>query len=381
MKKHLIFFVLIGCPLFNFAQEEIFKKADSLSAFGNRAEAIKILQEIEPKSTQLHLKLARLYEGDKNFVQADRHYQSVLDQNPNRTLVAMQYGEMLLEAKQFEKAEDLFQNLTSEFPKNAALQYRLGLSKENLKDSLAIQHFFKTIELDSSHQAALYKTALYHLQMQNPHEAIALSEKGLEYNENNTSLLSILGQAYHKTFQFEKATDPLERLVELDKAPDFILNLLAQSYLTIGQNDNAISTYLKILEQDNLNAHVHYQLGLLYYKKGSLKDARQHFNMALTLRDQPLHREFLNLGITEKDLKEYKAAYDHIKLAIKEEPGYERAWLELALTADAMFDDKKHILKHYEDYLERFEEKGLPPMVDIARYRVSQLKKEIHLGD
>lgn len=370
--------ILLGCSLSGFSQEDPIKTADSLSAVGEKAAAIKLLENLEPKSETVYLKLARIQQANGQNEDALHNYKNVLDQNPEKILTAVDYGELLMESGKLDAADSLFSDLSEKYPENAGFIYRIGLAKEKKKDSTAMRYFFKTSIWDSTHQGALYKTSKYHLKNGKSYNAIASARSGLDLRPNNVSLLSILGQAYSASLQFEKAIMPYEKLIELGEGSEFILEKLAKAYRVTNQTRKAIETYNKMLDINDMNSAVHSNLGALYLETNEVEKAQQHFTMALLIKKQPVDREYLNIGLTFKRMEDFKSAFKNFESALEENSENERALLERAIAADAYFEDQDSVLKLYEAYLEKYAENGRKDMLSVAKYRISQLKSDIH---
>lgn len=379
MNKSILLLFFFGLGLN--AQEDKFQTADSLKAVGLYSEAIQMLQNIEPKSDKIYLKLAKLQQYEGNRGKALKNYEKVLEKNPDRILTKLDHAELLLEAGKLDLADSIFTALIQKYPDNAGFVYRLGLTKEKKKDSTAMKYFFKTISLDFTHQGGLYKTAKHQLKNGKIHNAISLSSSGLEVRPENVSLLSILGQAYSASMQFEKAIASYEKLIELGESSEFILEKLAKAYHMTNQDDKALGAYKKMIEINDGNSAVHSSIGAIYLRKNEVKKAQQHFTMALLIKKQPVDSEYLNIGLTFKRQEDYKSAYTNFKKALAENPENERAHIELALAADAYFVDKASVLKLYENYAGRYKDSGRKDMLSVAEYRISELKKEIHLSE
>ena len=45
------------------------------------------------------------------------------------------------------------------------------------------------------------------------------------------------------------------------------------------------------------------------------------------------------------------------------------------------FEDKKSVIEHYERYLDKYSGNGNSNMIEIAKYRLSELKKEEHFSE
>lgn len=381
--KFLLALILTATVLLPaYAQQDILNNADSLAAVGNREEAIKLLTDLPDKDAKVLLKLAKFQQSEGNIKAALENYKQVTQKHPEKVLTMQDYGELLLENGKLELADSIFSNLKERYPENAGFTYRLGLTKEKRKlDTLANRLFFETISYDATHQGALYKTSKYELAKGRKHHAIVLTQQGLEKRPKNVSLLSILGQAYMSTFQFEKAIPAFETIVEQGEASEFVLEKLAKAYRMTNHLPEALEVYKKMLDINDMNSAVHSNMGAIFMKMDKFKEAEQHFYMALFINNPSVDKEYMNLGISQKELGEYKEAYRFFKFALEENEENERALLELALTADRYYEDKQSILEHYQQYLNRYGEHGNKNMVGIAEYRISELKKEIHFAE
>ena len=212
--------------------------------------------------------------------------------------------------------------------------------------------FFKTVTFGFSHQGALYKTSKYQLENGKKHEAIALAIVGVEKHPENVSLLSILGQAYMSTFQFEKAIPAFKTIIEEGEVSEFILEKLAKAYRMTNQLPEALATYEKMLELNDMNSSANTNMGVILMEMNKPEEAKKHFYLALFANNPRVDKEFLNVGLAEKELKRYEEAYRLFKFALQENEENERALLELALTADRYFEDKQSVLEHYQQIFE-----------------------------
>ncbi|SDS20945.1 Tetratricopeptide repeat-containing protein [Gramella sp. MAR_2010_147] len=364
--------------LSGFSQEETIKTADSLSAVGEKTAAIELLKSLQPKSETVYLKLARIQQANGQNEEALQNYKMVMKKNPEKILTSIDYGELLLETGKLDMADSLFSDLSEKYPENAGFIYRIGLAKEKKKDSTAMRYFFKTTIWDSTHQGALYKTAKYYLKNGKSYNAIVSARSGLKVRPDNVSLLSILGQAYSASLQFEKAIAPYEKLVALGEGSEFILGKLAKAYRVNSQPEKAIETYKMMLDINDMNSAVHSNLGALYLKTNEVEKAQQHFTMALLIKKQAVDREYLNIGLTFKRMEDFKSAFENFESALKENPENERALLERAIAADAYFEDQEAVLNLYETYIKKYGESGRNDMISVAKYRISELKSEMH---
>lgn len=363
------------------AQTPALAVSDSLYAVGNYQEAVNRLQNISPKPEKILLKLAKAQKANGQLNQALFNYKKVLVENPGRIITAIDYGELLVDTGNLKSADSLFKGLIDQYPNNASFQYRMGLIKEKQQDKMAEHYFYKTIGLDSFHQAALYKISKLELQRKRIGNAIKLSSKGLEKNPNNPSLLSILGQAYSANAQYKKAIPVFEKLIELNRDSEFIFSRLGFAYLRMGDLKKAKENFIKALEFNDRNYTNHFNLGKIYTRLRDYKKSEQHILMAILLKKLPVDAEFLSLGITYKKQENFKDALLYFNKALEENPENERALIEKALAADAYYKDKQMVLGYYQAYIDKYESIGNSQMLGLAKYRISDLKKELHMAE
>lgn len=355
--------------------------ADSLYAVGQYDEAIAEIQQLQPKTPEIYLKLARYNKADGRIKEALQNYQWVLQKNPSRDLTALKYGELLAKAGELEKADSLFSSLIKKYPENAYFRYQLGLVQEQEKDSIALNSFEMTVALDPNHQGALYKLAKYKLQQGKYIMAEQYSLQGLQKNPNNVSLLSILAQTYSAIEEYEKAILNYEKLIDLDEGSEFIYNKLGFAYYQVGDYKLAIDNYNVSLKFEDRNAATHYTLGKLYALMDDLEKSETHLLMAILIKKQPVDAEYLSLGLTKKLQKDYKLALEYLEKALEENHENERALYERAVAADNYFADLKTRINYYQAYLNKYEEEGSPQMTYLAETRMQHLKEELHLSE
>ncbi len=354
--------------------------ADSLYAVGNYSEAIDQLENVSSNSVVIHSRLAKAWEAKGNPKEAAKHYQLVLEQDPNQVLSAVSYGKLLMKMNQLEKADSIFAGLSKKYRKNTTFHYQRGLIKEKQRDSTAIKYFMTTVALDMTHQKALYKVAKDFLAHKQYEQAKFFSKQGLEVNPINASLLSILAQAHFRSDQYKSAIQAFEKLAELGQGSEFIHTKLGYAYYQQKDPKKAIENYKKALEYEDQNAGNHHALGKIYALTGDYDKSEQHLLMAIILKDQLIDAEFLSLALTYKLKEDYKKALEYFEKALEENPMNERALYERAIAADNYFKDLETRRNYYQAYINKFEELGSQNLLYLAKKRRKDLDEEIHMS-
>ncbi|MCM4161572.1 tetratricopeptide repeat protein [Antarcticibacterium flavum] len=362
------------------AQAPALAVADSLFAVGETTAALEHLEEIDPKTEAVYLKLAKYQSATGRNAAAMENYQIVLKENPERVLTTINYAKALAKAGLFREADSLYSNLSQRYPENANFYYQRGLIKEHQKEEGALDFYKQTIEFDPRHQAALYKLARHELGKSSYDMAKNYCLMGLEHHPDNASLLSVLGQTYSARAQYKKAIPVYKKLVALGQESEFIFTRLGFAYYREGDITAAIEAYNRALILENGNSATHYILGKLYALKNELDKSETHLLMSILIKKQPVDAEYLSLGLTYKLKEQYKDALDYLNKALDENRDNERAMYERAIAADNYFADLSVRIKYYRDYLEKYETIGDERMLQLAENRLSDLVRQRHLA-
>ena len=354
--------------------------ADSLYVVGEYSRAIEKLQKINPKNEEVYLKLAKNQQQSGRWDAALQNYEKGLQKNPNRVLTALNYGDLLQKSGNLEKADSLFSNLEKKYPENADFKFQLGKIKEAQNDSTAIGYFKEAVKLDPYHQKALYELAKNSLKNSEFDKATTYCMKGLIRNDKNTQLLSLLAQTYFNRHYYFLAVKPFKKLLSLHKGTEYVHSSLGLCYYEMHDFQQSIEQYNFALEYNEKNSKTHFILGKLYAHTGKFKKSEEHLLKAIEIESQPIDDEFLSLAITYKLQEKYKLMLEYTQKALEENPDNERALYERAIAADNYYEDLETRKKLYDHYLDKYEQHGNEDMVYLAKKRVSDITKEIHMS-
>ncbi len=374
------FFLLFATAGSLMAQQSAINLADSLYAVGKYTAALESLESISPRTEAVSLKLAKFQMSRGQTAAALENYRSVLDQNPDRVLTAINYAAALVKTNQLQASDSVYLSLIERYPDNANFYYQRGLIAEREEREEALELYKKTVDLEISHPGALYKLAKYELQKGSYDMAKNYCLLGLEVHPDNVSLLSVLGQTYSAMEQYKKAIPVYEKLLTLGQESEFILTKLGYAYYQERDLKAAIEIYKRALELEDRNSAVHYTLGKLYATTLELDKSEAHLLMSILIKKQAVDAEYLSLGLTYKLKKQYKDAYDYLNKALEENPQNERALYERAIAADNYFEDITTRINFYKAYLSQYETTGNEDLRYLAKTRIRDLKKEQHLA-
>lgn len=118
--------------------------------------------------------------------------------------------------------------------------------------------------------------------------AIEHYRRSLEIKPDNPQVMANLAMAYHRAGYSDKGLALLEKALTLKSTkPELICYDLGDIYSDMGQNEKAISYYLKAVDSEIGQDLLYYKLGTLYYKTGHFERARLAFEKVLEIQTDP----------------------------------------------------------------------------------------------
>ncbi len=242
-------------------------------------------------------------------------------------------GETALRAGDFQRAQELFQKVLAANPDYKGAHLKLGIalaSRNNMPD--ALEEFHKEEKLTPEDTRVHQVLALYLQQIGKRDEAAEQWRKLLKYDPENRTASSALAGLLYQQEKYPEAISVLEAAIKF--APDnFSLHMqLGSNYLKTGENEKAIASYRKCVEEKDdpmvLN-NVSYELA---ESKLNLEQAREWAEKAVKeLEEQagsPDASEETGLSVTYQlslvwdtvgwiyfEQGDYKRAEDYIRAA------------------------------------------------------------------
>jgi len=200
-------------------------------------------------------------------------------------------GEEAYKAGNFSEATRIFEQYTSEKPKNAWGHYMLGLSAWKSGDlAKAEKAFDESLSIDPNHLKSLVNLSR------------VLIEQG----------------------RFDDALPKLTRAGEIDSKSADVQRLLGRTYEAQSKTDDAVHAYLGAIALDSKDAWSMNNLGLVFMAQGRHSDAVPLLARAVELRkDVAMFHN--NLGMALEHTGRFVAAAGEYRGALEADPGYEKA--------------------------------------------------------
>jgi tetratricopeptide (TPR) repeat protein len=159
-------------------------------------------------------------------------------------------GEYALQQRDFQKAQELFENVIAADPNFKGAHFDLGMAlgaRNNVTDSI---EQFRAEEKVSPENVRSYQIVAMFLTQTNKHdEAIQEWRKLLKVDPENRTAALALGGLLYRSGKYPEAVDVLETAVKTAPDSSSLQMQLGASYIKMGQNEKAIASFRKVVDQ------------------------------------------------------------------------------------------------------------------------------------
>ena len=373
----LFFWFLCSAYIFGLNAQSLKEKADDFYVNGNYSKAIETYKSLD-NLDDVYDEIAKSYMAIGNYDKALGNYEKAVKANENNLLVNYEFAKLLTKTKKYKEANLIFSNLIALDSLNPNYYYELGIVLEKQKDSMALQQFIKTYDLDNTHQKAIFKIAKQHLIKRNFIDAHAFIDRGLESYENNVELISLKAQTYYHQQHYTHAVVWFNRLLDLGEKSEFIHEKLSLSYAQNSDYEDAIYHRKQALKYNPNNADALFLIGTYYESLSNFEQAESHVSKALKLLDRSLTDEYQKLGTILNRQKKHEKAIKAFQKSLKEAPSNMMSEFFLLRTKDEFYADLDTKITLYEQFIEKHKKSYF---ISYATKRLKELKQEKFLEE
>lgn len=414
IKKLIIFFLLLAY-IKTEAQPSVLAFADSLMQRGNYKLALEKLQQSKKPSLDQLEKIASIYQKVSNYSKAIEFYekayalepsdklkeqigrshqltgnadkaielyQEVLKANPENLLLKYALAKLYISERKVKKGIELLEELSKQDKTNPNYLYQLGVAYEKLgkKEFFnSMNSFLNAYRIDSLHLKSIYKLAKFYRDLKFKDSTTLFINKGLTINPKSINFNQLKAQDAFLNKDFETSLKHLKRLEDLGFKTKFTNELYGLVYLNLEDYKKAEGYFLKAQRMDFKDNGLRYNLGLAYEGLKDYKKAEMSYMMSTVTPKEPLDKNYLKLGMVQLVLKQPKKALRSFELGLKNNSRNHNLQYQLALVSDSYYKDKKIALKHYEKYIEKFEDKD-EEQTNFVKQRIKEIKKTLFIN-
>jgi tetratricopeptide (TPR) repeat protein len=278
--------------------------------------------ETLPTDVESRASLAHLYLIRQDYENAAKQLEFVLKGDVLSIELQLRFGQIFLASLQTDSAVapyalKLFDQIQKQYPDDWRPYWFLGVVNAIMKsDSVAVWNLRKVTELDRKNSNAWVYLASIYFDGRKYAEAIEILEEAQRYVTDEPRLFLILGIAYQRLGELEKAAITLEGAFQIDPQNIDVLSALALVYDDLKRYNESDSLYEKALR---LHPDNHLLLNNYAY---SLSVRNLQIDRALKMakeavRQQPQNPSYLDtIGWVYFQIGDYKQAEEFIKQAI-----------------------------------------------------------------
>jgi len=212
----------------------LFAEALKQRMLGNPQNAVQLLSgclEIDPNSSAAMFELADIHASNNDFTSASLLLEKAIQINPENIWYKQLLAQIYQQTRKFDQAAVLYDQLVKSDPEN--LEY-------------------------------LYSKALMLTSAQKYNEAIETYRLMETKTGINDQISVAIQELYVLKKQPEKAFAEIQKLIQQDPTEPRYYGLMADLYQSVGDKDNALKYYNKILELDPESGFVHFSLANFY---------------------------------------------------------------------------------------------------------------------
>jgi len=247
--------------------------------------------DVDPEHSDARQQRAFINLGLKNFEDAIKDLETILETDAENMTVAVALAEALVQSDKFDDAIAVVDGIIKVRPKNSAgyeLKAELYLTAEKFDE--AIEQLNKAIEINPKSVSGLLTRARLLIIKGETEDAKKDIGRVQQLQPNSPQALLLLSAVYEQEEKYGDAARLLEQLLEFNPANTQLRMQLAMNYSMGDFHDAAIGEFSKVIRQDPKNWLAKYSRADTYLNVGKHKEAIADYEAALKI-----NREYDNL--------------------------------------------------------------------------------------
>jgi len=252
----------------------LFGLADCYKAMNQYQKAIEIWEQYllhDDKNITVLTRIADAYRKVRDFTNSKIIYQRVLNMEKTNPYAIIGLGHLHYDFKEYKEALYYWEMMLGLNSKNVDIRVltSIGNCHRKLKTfSEGVPYFKAALEKEKGNFYALFGLADCYRGMNDLESSLRYWNLILEHDPRNKMILTRTGDAYRNLKDFEKAQLYYERAlnIEFDTYAVMGLALIARAQ---GKYDEAITSFRRLIQQDNRNYRLYIELSDCYLETGA----------------------------------------------------------------------------------------------------------------
>jgi tetratricopeptide (TPR) repeat protein len=244
--------------------------------------------ELNPSSAEPYLHLGLDAAARGAISQAVNWLGQAHAEAPEREDIAYAYTEALIQAGNYERADNILSRALHYHPGSSELVEAEGdLYLGQNQNGEAKQAYLKCLEMDPDSLRARLSLATAYLGMREPEAARQQLEKVLQVQPDNAEANAQLGRMALDAGRQEKAQRLTEMALKADPDNSIASETFAEINIREGNYSKAYTILQKLIKVSPRTPRFHYLLGRVLVKLGRPAEARREFQLSRTLQNAP----------------------------------------------------------------------------------------------
>ncbi|WP_162428418.1 tetratricopeptide repeat protein [Pontibacter pudoricolor] len=255
------------------AQLDLKKGGEAMTSYDN---AIRI----DGNNPKAYLRRGQLYTRSRNYTEAEQAFQKAIEIDPNYAPAYRDLGELYYFAGQYDKALSTFKkyvDMAEDSPETKAKYASFLFLTKNYDQTLKeVQEVLKT---DPDNTVMNRLQAYSYLELGQPDKALQAMESYIQKVGKDKLIAEdyeYYGRILSKNNQHAKATENLQKALDMNPDKVELYQELASAYAKAGQYDKAVAVYNKKREKTEPSNADFYYMGNIYMQAGA--EAREAKN-------------------------------------------------------------------------------------------------------
>ena len=319
-----------------------------LLAQGSPAKAILHFQRVRPANLESKFNLTRAYLQAGRTSEGLQSATELSSENKDNVQLHFTLGILLAAEKQFRAAQLELESANALQPETFEILYNLGQvylrAGEYPKAELALN---RALKLEPDSPEALYLLAQVFSDQNKSVDALDLLVRAHKLAPQNADITFLLARVSMGQNYFEDAIPLLASGLQIAPKRADLRAALGESYFMSGKTEKAIGEFKELIAVEPSAASYAF-MGLSYRHLGRFDEAKKYFQEGLKL-DRRNASCLFNMGYIEERQGNHAAAETFFQDALKSNPDFSEALLELAnlRMANKKFEDAADLLRRY----------------------------------
>ncbi len=413
-KTHISIFIILFIILKTEAQVSVLSVTDSLLQTGNYKNALKELEKVKPQTFYTLVKQGDIYQSVAYYSKAIEFYNKALTKkellkvklklgkvylvqgNPNQTIkiyeeilkkdslnLILKFNLAKLYTKEYRKNDAiiLLESLIKADSLNPGYYYELGKIYKN-KGALGFMksgnYFLDTYRRDTTHLKSIYELSKFYKQLKFKDSTTLFIDKGLRLNPKSINFNQLKAKEAYSNKDYQTVLIHLEKLEDLNFKTIFTYKLYGLTYMKLEDYEKAKKYFQKALKKNYNDSSLLYNMGVVQKLLGDLKRAEFSFMHSIMSQKQDIDKQYYEIGLINLEQNKFQKAIVNFEKSFKNNSNNHYSLFQLALACDDFYKDKSIALKHFENYIKRFDAKD-KKMTTYVIKRLREMKKEFFM--